>query len=69
MAIEKTFKNTRAGTVKVKYAIFDIDGTNLEEGIRISGDEIYDDIIIYGWTDVMGMTKDKINEILKDTGN
>ena len=66
MAVERTFKNTIAGTVKVKYVIFDIDGTNLEEGIRISGDELYEDIKMYDYYDVRELTKKRLNKILEE---
>jgi hypothetical protein len=66
MAIERTFRKTIAGTVKVKYVMFDVDGTNLEEGIRISGDELYDDIKIYDYYDVSEMTKKQLNKILEE---
>jgi len=63
MAIERTFKNTKFGTVNVKYVIFDVEGC-LEEGLRISGDELYDDIKIYDYYDVRAMTKKQLNKIL-----
>ena len=65
MAIERTFKNTIAGTVNVKYVIFDVEGC-LEEGLRISGDELYDDIKIYDYYNVSSMTKKQLNKILEE---
>ena len=65
MAIERKFKNTIAGTVNVKYVIFDVEGC-LEEGLRISGDELYDDIKIYDYYNVSSMTKKQLNKILEE---
>jgi len=65
MAIERTFKNTIAGTVNVKYVIFDVEGC-LEEGLRISGDELYEDIKMYDYYDVRAMTKKQLNKILEE---
>ena len=65
MATERTFKNTVAGTVNVKYVIFDVEGC-LEEGLRISGDELFDDIKIYDYHSVTTMTKKKLNKILEE---
>jgi len=65
MATERTFKNTKFGTVNVKYVIFDVEGC-LEEGLRISGDELYDDIKIYDYYNVSELTKKKLNKILEE---
>jgi 3-deoxy-D-manno-octulosonate 8-phosphate phosphatase KdsC-like HAD superfamily phosphatase len=65
MAIERTFRKTIAGTVKVKYVIFDVDGC-LEEGIRISGDELYDDIKMYDYHDVRAMTIEELDKIIEE---
>jgi len=65
MAVERNFKNTIAGTVNVRYVIFDVEGC-LEEGLRISGEELYDDIKIYDYYDVSAMTKKKLNKILEE---
>ena len=65
MAIERKFKNTIAGTVNVKYVIFDVEGC-LEEGLRISGDELYEDIKMYDYYDVRAMTKKQLNKILEE---
>ena len=43
---ERTFESDEFGTVKVKYVIFDVEGC-LEEGIRISGDDLYNDIKLH----------------------
>jgi 3-deoxy-D-manno-octulosonate 8-phosphate phosphatase KdsC-like HAD superfamily phosphatase len=65
MAVERIFESEEFGTVKVKYVIFDVDGC-LEEGIRISGDELYDDIKMYDYHDVRAMTIEELDKIIEE---
>ena len=51
------------GIVEIRNAMFDIDGTNLEEGVEIKGDEI-GLIELYGWRDIDALSSDKVNELL-----
>jgi hypothetical protein len=44
--------------------MFDIDGTTLEEGIEIKGEEI-GLIELYGWRDIEELSSDKVNELIK----
>ena len=52
------------GKVEVRTAMFDIDGTNLEEGIEIKGEEI-GLIEIYGWEDISELSSEDINNLIK----
>jgi len=51
------------GKVEIRNAMFDIDGTTLEEGVEIKGDEI-GLIEIYGWMDIDELSSDKINKLI-----
>ena len=51
------------GIVEIRNAMFDIDGTTLEEGIEIKGDKI-GLIEIYGWMDIDELSSDKINKLI-----
>jgi len=52
------------GKVEIRNVMFDIDGTTLEEGVEIKGDEI-GLIEIYGWMDIDELSSDKINKLIK----
>ncbi len=54
------------GKVEIRNTMFDIDGTNLEEGVEIKGDEI-GIIQLYGWRDIEELSYDEINELIKQT--
>ena len=60
----KTF-NCTYGEVTVRTAMFDTDGTNLEEGIEVKGDEI-GLIEVYGYYDVNEMTNEDVEIIISD---
>lgn len=51
------------GKVEIRNAMFDIDGTTLEEGIEIKGEEI-GLIELYGWRDIEELSSDEVNEII-----
>ena len=51
------------GKVEIRNAVFDIDGTTLEEGIEIKGEEI-GLIELYGWRDIEELSSDEVNEII-----
>ena len=53
----------RYGSVEIRPAMFDIDGTNLEEGIEIKGDEIAL-IEIYGWHDISELNVEKVEQLI-----
>jgi len=52
------------GKVEIRNAMFDIDGTTLEEGVEIKGDEI-GLIELYEWIDIDELSSDKINKLIK----
>ena len=56
--------NCAYGDVVVRNAMFDIDGTNLEEGIEIKGEEI-GLIEVYGYRDVSDLTVDEVEELIE----
>tara|TARA_R110000772_G_C13310268_1_gene440097 strand:+ start:25192 stop:25389 length:198 start_codon:yes stop_codon:yes gene_type:complete len=58
----KTFE-TDYGTVTVCNAMFDIDGTNLEEGIEIKGEGFL--IENYGWRYIDEMTVEDVEELIE----
>lgn len=60
--MEKTF-DTAYGEVTVRNAMLDPDGTNLEEGIEIKGEEI-GLIEIYGYRDIDEMSAEEVEEII-----
>jgi len=51
------------GKVEIRNAMFDIDGTTLEEGIEIKGKEI-GLIELYGWIDIDELSPNKVNELI-----
>ena len=51
------------GKVEVRNAMFDIDGTTLEEGVEIKGDEI-GLIELYGWIDIDELSSDMVNALI-----
>lgn len=61
----KTF-NCSYGEVTVRTAMFDADGTNLEEGIEIKGDEI-GLIEVYGYHDIDEMTNEDVEVLIKNS--
>ena len=52
------------GKVEIRNVMFDIDGTTLEEGVEIKGDEI-GLIELYEWIDIDELSSDKINKLIK----
>lgn len=62
--MEKTFE-TSQGEVTVRNAMFDIDGTNLEEGLEIKGEEI-GLIEVFGYRDIDGLTVDDVEKLIED---
>lgn len=61
--MDKTFE-TKYGEVTVRTAMFDTDGTNLEEGIEIKGDDI-DLIEVYGYHDVEDMSTEEVEKLIE----
>ncbi len=51
------------GEVEVSVVMFDIDGTNLEEGIEIKSDEI-GLIEVCGWSDLDDLSSNDINSLI-----
>ena len=56
------------GKVEIRNAMFDIDGTTLEEGIEIKGKEI-GLIELYGWIDIDELSPNKVNELINQKIN
>lgn len=61
--MSKIIETKDYGKVEIRNAMFDIDGTTLEEGVEIKGDEI-GLIELYGWIDIDELSSDKVNELL-----
>ena len=61
--MSKIIKTQDYGEVEIRNAMFDIDGTTLEEGIEIKGEEI-GLIELYGWRDIEELSSDEVNEII-----
>ena len=67
--MEKTFDTEDFGEVKVRTVMIDLDGSNLEEGIEITGEFFGDEPIeLLGWRDVDGMTDEEVNEMVHQYG-
>lgn len=64
--MSKIIETKDYGKVEIRNTMFDIDGTNLEEGIEIKGDDI-GLIELYGWRDIEELSYDEINELIKQT--
>jgi hypothetical protein len=62
--MNKIIETKDYGIVEIRNAMFDIDGTTLEEGIEIKGEEI-GLIELYGWRDIEELSSDKVNELIK----
>lgn len=60
-----TIDTPNYGNVTVRNAMFDIDGTNLEEGIQITGEEIDNIIEIHGYMDVSELTEDEVDDLIE----
>lgn len=54
---------TDYGTVTVRNAMFDVDGTTLEEGIEVKGDSLF--IERYGQYDIDEMSVDDVETIIE----
>ena len=63
--MEKKF-NTNYGIALIRYAIFDIDGTNLEEGVEINLDGKYIGRRLGGNLDVESMTVKEVEELIEN---
>lgn len=61
----RTFETKDYGKVEVRIAMFDIDGTNLEEGVEIKGDDI-GLIELHGWRDISELSSKNVNELIKN---
>ena len=61
--MSKIIETKDYGKVEIRNAMFDIDGTTLEEGVEIKGDEI-GLIELYGWIDIDELSSDKVNELI-----
>jgi hypothetical protein len=57
--------DTDYGKVTVRNAMFDADGTTLEEGIEIKGEDI-GLIELYGWRDVEELTTEEVETIISN---
>lgn len=55
---------SKYGEVEVRNAVFDVNGTDLVEGIEIKGDDI-GLIEIYGYYDVEDMDKKQVEKLIK----
>jgi hypothetical protein len=56
--------DTSYGTVEVRTAMFDIDGTTLQEGVEVKGEEI-GLIEVYGWRDIDDLTTQQVESLIK----
>jgi hypothetical protein len=63
--MERTINTPNYGTVTVRNAMFDIDGTTLEEGIEIKGENI-ELIEVCGYRDITDMDIDEIEQLIED---
>tara|TARA_Y100000389_G_C17425008_1_gene499045 strand:- start:1248 stop:1634 length:387 start_codon:yes stop_codon:yes gene_type:complete len=61
--MNKTVETKDYGTVEVRTAVFDLDGTTLQEGIEIKGDDI-ELTEIAGYYDVEDITSNEVNDLL-----
>jgi hypothetical protein len=61
--MNKIIETKDYGKVEVRTAMFDIDGTSLEEGIEIKGEEM-GLIEIYGWKDISELSSKDINNLI-----
>jgi len=61
--MSKIIETQDYGKVEIRNAMFDIDGTTLEEGIEIKGKEI-GLIELYGWRDIEDLSSDEINTLI-----
>ena len=61
--MSKIIETKDYGKVEIRNAMFDIDGTTLEEGVEIKGDKI-GLIELYGWIDIDELSSDKVNELI-----
>lgn len=62
----KEFKNTSFGDVTVRNIMIDLDGTNLEEGIEITVDNVPEPIEIFGYHSLEDMTIEDVEDLLVD---
>ena len=61
--MSKIIETKDYGKVEIRNAMFDIDGTTLEEGLEIKGEEI-GLIELYGWRDIENLSSDNVNELI-----
>ena len=61
--MRRTFE-TSYGTVEVRPAMFDIDGTTLQEGVEVKGEDI-GLIEVYGWRDIEDLTIKQVESLIK----
>ena len=61
----KKIINCSYGEVEVRNSVFDINGTDLVEGIEIKGDDI-GLIEIYGYYHIDDMSNEEIENLIKD---
>ena len=64
--MSKIIETKDYGEVEIRNTMFDIDGTNLEEGVEIKGDDI-GLIELYGWRDIEELSCDEVNELIEQT--
>ena len=68
--MEKTINSKKHGKLVVRNAMFDTDGTSLEEGIEIKSLEGNFELIeIYGYYDVDDLSKKRVNKLIDDNIN
>jgi len=54
------------GDIIVRQAMFDVDGTNLEEGIEIKLDDTGELIELYGSYDISELSVDELNKVIEN---
>ena len=59
----KKIFNTNYGIVEVRPAMFDVDGTTLEEGVEIKGEEL-GLIELYGYRDIADLTTEEVEVLI-----
>lgn len=61
------FTHPDYGLVRVSFAMLDIDGTTLDDGIEIkSEDDEFKIIEIVGWRDVQEMTEEEVIKLIDE---
>lgn len=61
----RTFENTSFGDVELCNIMIDLDGTNLEEGLEITVENVEKPIEIFGYYDLEEMSVKDVEELLE----